>query len=342
MKALGDGRRFVAAAVEARGLVVDIANVREDDSDLERDMTRPYPVVEFVTAREQVLRYQTPVGSNPPDYRLGGPLKVLGLTSRTALPFTRRPTRASAASATRSHGPRQPTSTASLPAATNCTRVASSPPAWPWLRKEVNDLGGPTVEYGGNTAGSPAVQPMLCRLPPGANSPHAATSSGPPTLSKTTSTGWSTPSRPTTTSSAPASAKALAAGWRADRGDHLRTRVCRQLHGEPTNPAGGAGDQHPLAQDRAGSTQGPQRGNAGHRQRRRLGQINRGWDLGQRTDLDRAALGERPWRQGHDAGPGRWPAAIGRGLRHHPGRIRPQHPTRRHPAGAGVIEIPMV
>lgn len=60
VKALGDGRRFIAAAVEARGIVVDIALVREYDADLEREMTRPYPVVEFVTAREQVVRYQPP------------------------------------------------------------------------------------------------------------------------------------------------------------------------------------------------------------------------------------------------------------------------------------------
>jgi Protein of unknown function (DUF3592) len=77
VKALLDGRRFNATAVEARGIVVEVANVREYDSDLERDVTRPYPVVEFVTAREQVVRYQPPVDSNPPDYRLGGPLTVL-------------------------------------------------------------------------------------------------------------------------------------------------------------------------------------------------------------------------------------------------------------------------
>ena len=77
VKALLDGRRFIATAVEARGVVVEVAEVREYDSDLERDVTRPYPVVEFVTARGQVVRYQPPMSSNPPDYRLGGPLKVL-------------------------------------------------------------------------------------------------------------------------------------------------------------------------------------------------------------------------------------------------------------------------
>jgi hypothetical protein len=53
LKVLLDGRRFLATAAEARG------------------------VVEFVTAREQVVRYQPPMGSNPPDYRVGGPLTVL-------------------------------------------------------------------------------------------------------------------------------------------------------------------------------------------------------------------------------------------------------------------------
>jgi hypothetical protein len=60
VKALLDGRRFTATAVEARGIVVEVANVGEYDSDLEREVTRPYPVVEFVTAREQVVRYQPP------------------------------------------------------------------------------------------------------------------------------------------------------------------------------------------------------------------------------------------------------------------------------------------
>jgi hypothetical protein len=79
VKVLLDGRRFLATAAEARGVVVDVAKVREYDSDAGagRQVTRLYPVVEFVTAREQVVRYQPPMGSNPPDYRVGGPLMVL-------------------------------------------------------------------------------------------------------------------------------------------------------------------------------------------------------------------------------------------------------------------------
>ena len=79
LKVLLDGRRFLATAAEARGVVVDLAKVREYDSDAGagRQVTRLYPVVEFVTAREQVMRYQPPMGSNPPDYRVGGPLRVL-------------------------------------------------------------------------------------------------------------------------------------------------------------------------------------------------------------------------------------------------------------------------
>jgi len=79
VKALLDGRRFLATAAEARGVVVDVAKVREYDSDAGAggSVTRLYPVVEFVTAREQVVRYQAPMGSNPPDYRVGGSLRVL-------------------------------------------------------------------------------------------------------------------------------------------------------------------------------------------------------------------------------------------------------------------------
>lgn len=79
VKVLLDGRRFLATAADARGVVVDVAKVREYDSDAGAGgyVTRLYPVVEFVTAREQVVRYQPPMGSNPPDYRVGGPLRVL-------------------------------------------------------------------------------------------------------------------------------------------------------------------------------------------------------------------------------------------------------------------------
>jgi hypothetical protein len=79
VKVLLDGRRFLATAAEARGVVVDVAKVREYDSDAGAGgyVTRLYPVVEFVTAGEQVVRYQPPMGSNPPDYRVGGPLRVL-------------------------------------------------------------------------------------------------------------------------------------------------------------------------------------------------------------------------------------------------------------------------
>ena len=77
VKSLVDGQRFLATAAEARGVVVDVAKVREYDTDAERTVTRSYPVVEFVTAREQVVRYQPPTGTNPPDYRVGGPLRVL-------------------------------------------------------------------------------------------------------------------------------------------------------------------------------------------------------------------------------------------------------------------------
>ena len=87
LKVLLDGRRFLATAAEARGVVVDVAEVSDglgdaahqmaDASGVGREVTRSYPVVEFVTGREQVVRYQPPKGSNPPDFRIGGPLSIL-------------------------------------------------------------------------------------------------------------------------------------------------------------------------------------------------------------------------------------------------------------------------
>ena len=77
VKSLVDSQRFVATAAVANGVVVDVAKVREYDSDAERYVTRSYPVVQFVTAREQVVRYQAGQGSNPPHQRIGGSIRVL-------------------------------------------------------------------------------------------------------------------------------------------------------------------------------------------------------------------------------------------------------------------------
>jgi hypothetical protein len=64
LKVLLDGRRFLATAVEARGVVVGVAKVRDQDGE-GLEVIRSVPVVEFVTAGERVVRYQVPVGSYP-------------------------------------------------------------------------------------------------------------------------------------------------------------------------------------------------------------------------------------------------------------------------------------
>jgi hypothetical protein len=58
-------------------VVVDVAKVREHDYDTNRDVARAYPVVQFATAHEQLVRFQPAPGSDPPAYRLGGSLRVL-------------------------------------------------------------------------------------------------------------------------------------------------------------------------------------------------------------------------------------------------------------------------
>ncbi len=121
------------------------------------------------------------------------------------------------------------------------------------MTKDVSDLAGPTVAYGGKTADSPDVQPTLCTLPPGASRFHAATSWGPPTLSTTTSTGRWRLSSPISTSSAPISASpspraaeptdaitwapARAANWTANRPTPPEAPVTRTLLSGPSPAA---------------------------------------------------------------------------------------------------------
>jgi hypothetical protein len=84
-KALVDSRRFVATAVATNGVVVDVAGVvqhvqkRGPDGDwYYQDVTVFHPVVRFVTAREQELRFQASEGGNDPfAYGVGDTIRVL-------------------------------------------------------------------------------------------------------------------------------------------------------------------------------------------------------------------------------------------------------------------------
>jgi hypothetical protein len=89
-------------------------------------------------------------------------------------------------------------------------------------------------------------------------------------------------------------------------------------------------------------TQRPQCGKPGHRERSRLGQINRPRNFGHRTNLDRDALCERTLRQSHHSRAHPGPALIARSLNHHPRGIRAEHAAQRNAAGAGVVEIAVV
>ncbi|ELP69794.1 hypothetical protein STRTUCAR8_00895 [Streptomyces turgidiscabies Car8] len=60
----------------------------------------------------------------------------------------------------------------------------------------------------------------------------------------------------------------LPAGGRAYGRDHMGTGPRRQLDGEPADPAGGAGDQHPLVRSEPGGPQRTQRRHPGDRQSR--------------------------------------------------------------------------
>jgi hypothetical protein len=79
VKVLVDNQRFVARAAGARGVVVDVReevrSERRGSGDNERyvDVTYSYPVVRFLTAREQVVQFQGDDGS----LRVGDSVRVL-------------------------------------------------------------------------------------------------------------------------------------------------------------------------------------------------------------------------------------------------------------------------
>ena len=71
-KSLMDDRRFLAKAAVATGVVVDIARVVDQD-----DEVAYYPVVEFTTAREQVVRFEADEATPDPDRQLGASVRIL-------------------------------------------------------------------------------------------------------------------------------------------------------------------------------------------------------------------------------------------------------------------------
>jgi hypothetical protein len=85
VKTLVDSQRFLARAVAANGVVVDVAEVVEQvrrrgpgDNWYYQDATVFHPVVRFVTAREQDVRFQAREGSEDPSrYGVGDPIRVL-------------------------------------------------------------------------------------------------------------------------------------------------------------------------------------------------------------------------------------------------------------------------
>jgi hypothetical protein len=84
VKTLVDSQRFLARAVTTNGVVVDVAEVVEQvrrgsgDNWYYEDATIFYPVVRFVTAREQEVRFQAKEGSeDPARYGVGDSIRVL-------------------------------------------------------------------------------------------------------------------------------------------------------------------------------------------------------------------------------------------------------------------------
>lgn len=111
-------------------------------------------------------------------------------------------------------------------------------------------------------------------------------------------------------------------------------------HGEPADPAGRPGDQHPPAEHRAARPQRPQRRDAGHWKGRRLREVHHGRHLGQRAGVDDDLFGEPARRQRHHPGAGRR-AARAR-PQHDPRDVRTEHRPRRHTPRPGIVQIPVI
>jgi WD40 repeat protein len=84
VKGLVDSRRFMATASSANGVVVDVARVierRQEGSGSHtyyKNVPVYYPVVQFVTAREQVVRFEADEGSQKRSaYQVGASIRVL-------------------------------------------------------------------------------------------------------------------------------------------------------------------------------------------------------------------------------------------------------------------------
>ncbi len=84
VKGLVDSRRFLATSSSANGVVVDVARVIErvqggsGNTHYSKNVPVYYPVVQFVTAREQVVRFQADEGSEKRSaYQVGASIRVL-------------------------------------------------------------------------------------------------------------------------------------------------------------------------------------------------------------------------------------------------------------------------
>ena len=120
-----------------------------------------------------------------------------------------------------------------------------------------------------------------------------------------------------------------ALGAADDRGDP-RARARRELHREIADPAGGTGNQHPLAEQRRAVAQAAQRGQPGYRQRRRGAERDLVGNRRHAMRRHRRALGPAlPVAQRDDPRAGGGAAAVGRRAHHHPAMSWPG----RQPSG---------
>jgi Protein of unknown function (DUF3592) len=75
IKSLVDSQHFLSSAVATDGVV--LSRFSRDVPTEDGMETRPYPVVQFTTARGEIVRFDAGLSSEPPSFHVGGSVRLL-------------------------------------------------------------------------------------------------------------------------------------------------------------------------------------------------------------------------------------------------------------------------
>ena len=180
------------------------------------------------------------------------------------------------------------------------------------------------------SVGSPEELPKATIVPRASTRSIAAFSEAPPALSRISAKRPLRVLDPGDDLAGAEPVENAAASRAADNRGDPRAGARGELHGEVADPAGGAGHQHPLPQQRRAVAQAAQRGQPGDRQAAAAANETVSAIGAMRWSRHRGALGPAlPVAQRDDPRAGGRAAAVRGGAQHHPGDVLAGAPTFR-------------